>query len=371
MDKELAKAREEIRGLDQNMAELFLRRMDAVKKIAACKKTQGLPVRDENYEEAAVKRNAEAIADPQQRACYEQFLRETMAVSRQYQHWLLEDMQVAYSGIEGAFAHIAAKHIFPDAQLSSFPSFEQAYDAVSSGACDCAVLPVENSYTGEVGQVTDLMFRGSLYVNGVYDLHISQNLLGCAGADPAGITTVISHPQALQQCQPYIRRRGLREINAVNTAIAAQTVAEKRDPHTAAIASMETARLYGLQVLDHDINESRNNTTRFAVFSKVESEAATAGEKTTYLMLFTVNNVAGALAKAINAIGEHGFNMKVLRSRPMKTLPWQYYFYVEAEGDESGENGKRMLAALGSQCAMLKAVGRYPAANVIKGGDVL
>ena len=171
-------------------------------------------------------------------------------------------------------------------------------------------------------------------------------------------TAVISHPQALGQCETYIREHGFDEIHAVNTAKAAQKVATDGDKSIAAIASRETAELYNLKVLDHDINESNFNTTRFAVFSRAENTNIS-GEDNNFLLLFTVSHEAGALAKAISVIGEYGYNMRLLRSRPVKDSVWQYYFYVEAEGNVNTENGAQMLKALQQYCQQLKVAGNY------------
>ncbi|MBR5429621.1 MAG: chorismate mutase [Firmicutes bacterium] len=367
---DLEQARQTISDTDRQIAELFCRRMEAVRAVAAYKKERGLQILDEKQEKLVLERNSSYINDPEIRAYYRSFMQETMDLSRKYQHRLIEGARIAYSGVEGAFAHIAAGHIFPDGDLIAYPSFEQAYAAAASGECDSAVLPIENSYAGEVGQVIDLMFSGSLLVNGVYDLRIVQNLLGLPGAKLADVTTVISHPQALSQCEEYIRRRGLAKTEAPNTAWAAQRVAALNDIHTAAIASHETARLYGLQVLDHDVNESKNNTTRFAVFSRVSNDGLQGRDGSTFLLFFSVRNEAGALAKAINVIGAYGFNMNILRSRPLKTLPWKYYFYVEAEGDAASVRGRQMLEALSAVCEMLKVGGCYTAiSGTLQDGD--
>ncbi len=159
-------------------------------------------------------------------------------------------MKIAYSGIEGAFAHIAAKRIFPADELISYGDFRSAYEAVEKGECDYAVLPIENSYAGEVGQVTDLMFQGGLFVNGVYTLNVMQNLLGVKGASVESVRKVVSHPQALEQSADFIATHGLITEPAVNTARAAKMVSELRDIRVAAIASEETAALYGLEVLE-------------------------------------------------------------------------------------------------------------------------
>ena len=357
MDK-LQKARKTINETDKAMAELFCRRMEAVREVAEYKKERGLTVFDAAREAEVIEKNAAYVEDEALRSYYLLFLQSTMDLSKRYQHSLLEGARVAYSGVEGAFAHIAASRIFPDGMTVPHTDFKTAYDAVVKGDCDYAVLPIENSYAGEVGQVMDLMFSGSLYISGIYDLRISQNLIGLVGTRAEEIETVISHPQAINQCQGYIQKHGYKVVQAVNTARAAQEVAEKGDKRVAAIASAETAALYGLSLIDHDINESAVNTTRFAVFSRVENNDILARQNT-FLLLFTVNNVAGALAKAIGVIGQYGFNMKVLRSRPVKDEAWQYYFYVEAEGDETSENGKQMLKELQKHCDKLKIVGRY------------
>lgn len=352
----LEKARSIINEVDKEMADLFLRRMQAVRLVAEHKAERGLPILDSGREAAVVEKNSAYVNDSELKSYYISFIKSTMEISKQYQHRLLEGMKIAYSGVEGAFAHIAAKKIFPDGQFVSYGDFTKAYKSVENGECDCCVLPVENSYAGEVGQVTDLIFGGSLYVNGVYDLQICHNLLGLPGTSVSDIKRVISHPQALSQCEGYISFHGFERIKDKNTALAAKAVVEAGRRDTAAIASSETAKLYGLDILDFGINESSGNTTRFAVLTRSESKVS--GGK--FIMMFTVSNEAGALAKAVNIIGEHGFNMQALHSRPFKEESWQYYFYVEAEGDPYSAQGEKMLSELGQHCSKIKIAGSYP-----------
>ena len=358
MDK-LQKAREIINETDSRMAELFEKRMEAARLVAEHKQEHGLPIFDAIREAEVIENNSKRIKDDEIRSYYVNFLKSTMKLSRQYQHKLISGMKVAYSGVEGAFAHIAAGKIFPDGHKVPYSDFESAYNAVVCGDCDCAVLPIENSYAGEVGQVLDLMYTGGLYINGVYDLNVSQNLMGVNGATLSDIREVISHQQALMQCNEFIREHGLEVLQTTNTAVAAQRVAQMNDKSVAAIASKETAELYGLRIIEKDINGSNFNTTRFAVFSRAENTNKATDNN--FLLLFTVSHVAGALAKAINVIGDHGFNMKVLRSRPVKDSNWQYYFYVEAEGNINGSAGQDMLSALKEYCDRLKVVGNYSA----------
>ncbi len=356
----LDRARQEINEIDKAMAELFERRMNAAKDVAEHKKENGLPIFDASREEDVIKRNSAYISSDEIRPHYINFLKNTMNVSKEYQRKLLHGMRIAYSGVEGAFGYIAAKKLFPDSEIVAYADFTDAYRAVENGECDNAVLPIENSYAGDVGAVMDLIFSGSLYINAITDIPVVHNLIACDGATLDTVKNVTSHPQALSQCAEYIKRHGFDEIACSNTAIAAKQVAEKNDPTLAAIASAETASIYGLKVLEGGINTSRNNTTRFAVFSRTlntPERAKKMGEN--FILVFTVKNEAGALAKTLDIMGAFGFNMKNLRSRPMKELIWNYYFYIEVEGNINTPDGKDMLKALGATCDRLKLVGTY------------
>lgn len=357
---ELERARKEIDEADRAMAELFCRRMQAASTIAEYKKQHGLAVYDPVREAAVVQNASSHVEDQLMREYYVSFLGDLMKISKAYQTRLMEGMRVAFSGTIGAFAHIAATRLFPTATAVPYGDFVAAYSAVERGECDAVVLPVENSYNGEVGQVTDLMFSGSLYVNRVVEFAIDQDLLACEGATLEDIKTVVSHPQALGQCAEYIRTKGFATEEHVNTALAAKLVAEKGDKSVAAIASAEAAEIFGLSVLERNINTDRGNTTRFAVMTRAENTLhGKEGKELCSLVLFTVKHEAGALAKALDIIGLHGYNMRVLRSRPVKDKKWSYYFYAEIEGDVRTSAGEDMLRMLGRFCDRLKPIGTY------------
>ena len=355
----LQEARMMINDIDSRMASLFVQRMRAAEMVAQYKKTNGMPIYDAEREEAVIRNGSARVEDEILREYYIDFMRNTMAVSRRYQHRLLQGMKVAYSGTEGAFAHIASHKLFPDAEKLAYGDFKAAYDAVVSGDCDAAVLPLENSYAGEVGQVTDLMFSGPLYVNHIMPLSITHDLLAVEGATMDSVKTVVSHPQALAQCDDFIRAHGYAQLPYTNTALAAQYVAERNDPTVAAIASGDSAARYGLKPLAEAINHSQVNTTRFAVFSKSENRNVGRQHGAHFILVFTVRNEAGSLAQALNIIGAHGFNMRTLRSRPMGELLWQYYFYVEAEGNIHSDEGQALLKELAVCCDKIKCVGSF------------
>ncbi len=357
----LQNARNEIDEIDREMAKLFERRMTVAAGIAEYKRERALPILDAGREEAVIAKGLNRIENAELKEYYACFLRDMMKTSRNYQTRLTEGAKVVYSGVEGAFAHIAAKRAFPNAKLVSAHDFKEAYRAVENGVCDCAVLPIENSYAGDVGTVMDLMFSGSLYVNRVIELKVEHNLLSCPGANLKDVRTVVSHPQALEQCADFIRENGWQTISYSNTAAAAQYVSERKDPTVAAIASDETAALFGLEILARRVNASQVNTTRFAVFTRAPHmpDPANNDGSDHFILVFTTRNEAGALALPLNIIGAHDFNMRNLRSRPMKDLNWSYYFFVEAEGNISAQSGQNMLKELSAVCAKLKLVGTY------------
>ena len=206
----LEEARAKISEIDRQMADLFVARMRATEQVADYKKENGLPVEDTAREGEDIRGGAGRVSDPVLREYYVRFIQENMTISKAYQTRLLRGMKIAYSGTEGAFAHIATQKLFPSAEKVAFPSFEEAYRAVEDGTCDAAVLPVENSSNGEVGQVMDLMFSGGLFVNKMLDLAVTQDLLAKKGTALSDVRTVISHPQALGQCAVRIREMGYR-----------------------------------------------------------------------------------------------------------------------------------------------------------------
>ena len=283
-----------------------------------------------------------------------------MNVSKRYQGRVMNGLKVAYSGVKGAFAYIASTKMFPNANYLPYKDFVSAYNAVINGECDTCVLPLENSYAGEVGSVMDLIFAGPLHVNQVKEITINQNLVGIKGSKLENIKKVISHEQALNQCSEYIQKHGFMTEDVVNTAVAAKMVSEAKDNSLAAIASTDTVELYDLEIIESNINSSNNNTTRFGAFTKAQNQELLNNQMGVYtILVFTVKNEAGALAKTLNIIGSYGYNMRTLRSRPMKDLIWNYYFYVELDGSIRTEDGKDMLNALKVFCDKLKVVGTY------------
>ena len=358
---DLKESRTKIEKIDKEMAKLFEERLDAVREIASYKKQNALPIYDELREKQLIEKNTQFIENTEYLQYYTKFLKDLMNVSKSFQEKIVSGIKVVYCGTNGAFAHIATKKAFPNAQIFSCQDFASAYKGVEDGEYDCAVLPIENSFAGDVSTVMDLMFSGSLYINRVIELGVSHNLLGKKGSDISKIKTVVSHAQALEQCVDFIREHNLNTLTYSNTALAGEYVSKNDDESVAAIASLETAKAFDLEILQTNINTSNTNTTRFGVFTRAQSlpNPDSQNENEHFILTFTTKNQAGSLAQALDIIGAHGFNMRSLHSRPMKELLWSYYFLIEAEGNVNTRNGREMLQELSAVSSRLKLVGTY------------
>lgn len=362
-EKNFHEARNRISEIDKKIAELFEDRMNASKVVAEYKKVNGIPVEDKEREKLLLEKNSNYIVDDEIRSYYVNYQKYMMKLSKDFQHKILDGTRVAFSGVKGAFAEIAVKKIFPDCVPVGYKDFKSAYKAVENGECECAVLPIENSYEGDVARVMDLTYFGSLFINGVYDMGVEQHLFGTADSHKRDIKTVISHPQALGQCSEYINEKGYEVQEALNTAVAAQTVADCGDKSLAVICSLEAGNEYGLKLLDRKINEDNTNTTRFAVFSRIPRGESVGDEN--FILLFTVRDEAGSLSKAVSVFSELGYNLKALKSRPSKDVIWNYYFFLEGEGKLTKETEAKMLSELSKVCTNARLIGRYGKEQII------
>lgn len=351
----LENARAEIDAVDEQLAALFERRMAAVLEVAHYKQAHGLPIFDAAREAAVLEKAAARIHEPALRPFYRDHVQNMMDVAKQYEALVLGQNRAAYQGVEGAFAHIALRALFPHAEALSYATWDEVFDAVAHGDAAHGVVPFENSHAGDVSAVLDLCYNHpELWVVGVYDLPISQNLLVLPGTQLSQLEMVYSHQQAIAQSETFLKQFRLPATAMPNTAMAAKFVAESGNAALAAIASVETAALYGLEVLVPDINTDGDNTTRFIVISR---EKPTTGNR--FSLLFTVDNKPGKLAEVIQIIGASGFNMESIKSRPMPHVPFEYYFYVELVGDPARGESAALLRKLDQICRTVRLLGVY------------
>lgn len=351
----LENAREKINEIDKKIAGLFEARMDAVKDVIAYKQENDLPVFDGNRERTLIERNRKMIQNPDYLSMYEDFLQFMMTQSKAYQKSLIAQDVIAYSGIKGAFAHMISEKIFEGNPKLAFNSFEEVIDAVVDHKVEFGVIPFENTNSGLVGEVLDLLYQKPVYIVKVADLKVDQCLLGLPEASLKDIEWVYSKDQALMQSREFLESLGVKSVPYPNTALAAQYVAREQDKTKAAIGARENAALYNLKVLASHIEETATNTTRFLVVA-----ASSNTQKKDHLaMIFTTSDEVGALSKVINRIAEHGINMDTLQSRPIKDRPFEYFFYVQCTGNLEEENLSSLMKSMEDVVSNVKILGTY------------
>lgn len=352
--KSLEEARNQIDTIDQEMAHLFEQRLQVVESVIQYKIEHSLPILDTARENQVIEKNSKYIQNENYLNYYVDFIHHLMKISKEHQHHLSNQDIIGFQGTEGAFSHIALSRLFPQQKTKAYPSFEDVFKALEHGDISKAVLPFENSYTGEVGEVFDLLYQYDVKISSIYDLKIEHHLLGLKEAKLSEITDVYSHEQALNQCKHFLSTKAFKIHEFANTALAAKHISEKNDRSCAAIASLETAERYGLEPLVRNIQTSSDNTTRFIVLSK---KAEQNGNRLSFM--FTVDHQAGSLAKVISAISKHGFNMENIKSRAVHHQAWKYYFYVEIQGSHQELITSNLLEDFKRYCQDYKYLGNY------------
>lgn len=351
---QLSKTRLKINDIDKQMAALFEERMEAVEDVIRYKKEHGMAILDTSREAEVIERNLAYIKKADYLESYRLFIEDIMGISRKYQKAVLNRDTIGYAGTLGAFSNIASIQLFPDAKQIAYPGFEDVFKAVINNEIRYGIIPFENSYTGEVGEVLDLLLEYDVHITQLFDLAIHQNLLGIKGAKVADIKQIYSKDQAISQCHQFLRGRDIELIPYPNTALAAEYVAKQQDITKAAIASKETAQLFDLEILEENIQNNQDNTTRFIVISK---EIVKQGNR--FNLLFTLPHNAGTLASVMQIIAEGNFNMESIKSRSLKNQPWNYYFYVEIVGNPFHEKEQKLLRQLREVCEQFKLLGCY------------
>jgi len=266
--------------------------------------------------------------------------------------------KVAFQGEPGAYSEAAVlAHFGAEVTPVPNPSFEQAFAAVTDGACDFGMLPIENSLAGSIHRNYDLMLENNLFIVGEQLLRVRHCLIGLPGADKAGLKKVISHPQALAQCDHTLRALGV-EVEAVyDTAGSVRIMKEKGDPTLAAIASARAAQVYDMPILQEGIEDNPANYTRFLVLAR-EAVNPSGASKTT--IVFTLKNMPGALFKAMSVFALRDIDLTKIESRPLAGSPWEYLFYIDFAGNLNDPNCARSLDHLGEMATMLRVLGSYP-----------
>ncbi|MSO30900.1 MAG: prephenate dehydratase [Acidobacteria bacterium] len=269
----------------------------------------------------------------------------------------MSTMRMAYQGEPGAFSEAASRRVNADADLVPCKSFEDVFAAVGSGAVAFGVLPIENSIGGSIHRNFDLLLEHDLPIVGEVEVPVVHHLLALPGSTMDRITRVYSHPQALAQCDRFLRTLAGVEITATyDTAGSAKMIADGQLRDAAAIASARAGELFGLAPLRSSIQDFEGNVTRFLVIGR--QPMAGVPNKTT--LVFSLANEPGALFKALAVFALRGLDLTKLESRPIPGRRWEYWFYADVAAARDDRVCARALAHLAEFAPMVRVLGSYP-----------
>ena len=351
----LGEMRRQIDAIDGEVLALLNRRAECAQKVAEIKQAQG---ESENFyrpeREAEVLRRIVADnAGPLSDAAVLRFFREVMSACLA----LEKPLTVAFLGPAGTFAQQAAyKHFGHAIQAQPYPAIDEIFRAVEGGACQFGVVPVENSTEGVITHTLDSFLNSPLQIAGEVALRIHHNLMG-KQPDLARIRKVYSHQQSLAQCRQWLNRSlpGVERFSASSNAEAARLAALEEG--SAAIAGEVAAELYGLQILQRNIEDEPDNTTRFLVVGRL-AVGRTGADKTS--LLISTRNSPGALYNTLEPLARLGISMSKIESRPSRRGTWDYVFFIDVEGHRLDQPLAQALAELEKNVLMLKVLGSYP-----------
>ena len=370
--------RAQLDTIDDQMTALFKQRMEVSKEVAAYKRANGLPTLDAGRERALLGKVGEQAGE--ELADYTQSVYRTiLAAGRSYQNacsgvpskvyetirkaldttpdLFPQRAMVACQGVEGAYSQIACDSIFKAPTILYFNTFEHVFKAVESGMCQYGVLPIENSTAGSVNAIYDLMTQHNFSIVRSARLKVNHNLLTKHGVKKEEIKEIFSHQQAISQCAGYLSTlKGVKVTVVENTALAAQMVAQSDRRDVAALSSRFCGELYGLNLLEQNVQDQDNNYTRFICISK-NPEIYPGADRTSLMM--TLPHKPGSLYNVLSKFYALGINLRKLESRPLPDREFEFMFYFDLECSVYAPEMERIFRDLEEESEHFRYLGTY------------
>lgn len=353
-EKELKALREKIDDVDDKIIKMLNERAKLVLEIAKVKNEHNVqaysPDREKQVYDRVVERNEGPLPDKCLKAVYRELMSGSLSLER--------PLKVCYLGPPGTFTHLAAETKFGSSvDYVAAKGISSVFAEVRSGSADYGVVPVENSTEGGVTQTLDMFMEYDLKICAELVLEIHHHMM--TNCDPDNIEIIYSHPQVFTQCRKWIASHypSVKLADAASTSAAAQRCLT--EPSTAAIASDEAAKLYGLKIIASGVEDRPQNATRFLMISP-EYAKPTGNDKTS--VMFQIKDEIGALFNMLVPFKENGVSLTRIESRPSPQKTWDYYFFVDLLGHCEDNNVKSALEDLSNKCRYLQVLGSYPSA---------
>lgn len=375
--KELTQIRQEIDDIDQQLVELFEKRMDCAGEVAEYKRGTGKAIYDPVREKSKIEALTKGQKDSFMAKAIEEMFLQLMSISRRYQYSILsqddmyieeqfeevealdihDDTKVVYQGIPGAYQEQAmVKYFGEDVKNFSVPEFKDVVKTLDEGKADYGVLPIENTSAGTVSGIYDMILDYDICVVGEETVECHHVLAGLPGASLENIKRIYSHPQGLMQCKKFLKQGEWDQIKVANTAISAKKVSDDQDITKAAICSERAAKIYGLEILKREVNYEGNNTTRFVIMSKKKQYRKDAGKVS---ISFSVPHESGSLYNILTHFMFNDVSMSNIESRPLPGRQWEYGFYIDVIGNLNDPAIRNALAGIREETKDFKILGNF------------
>jgi len=354
-DSKLARIRERIDEIDNHLVQLISSRASLAAEIANIKKNDGAdavfyrPEREAQILKRVISENKGPLSNEAIAILFRELMSACLALEQQ--------LKVAFLGPDGTFTHTAAlRHFGHSVQTVALSGIDQVFHQVETRACQYGVVPIENSIEGMINHTLDLLINSSLKISGEVELRIHQQLMSKAGSTDK-IRKIYSHQQSLAQCRSWLDNHlpGIERIAVSSNAEAARIATG--DSSSAAIAGEAAASLYQLTILESNIEDEADNSTRFLIIA--EKDSLPSGDDKTSL-LFSMPSKPGSLLKMLSCFADNNINMTRIESRPSRRGLWEYVFFVDIDGHIRNDNVVSALERLETEASMVKILGSYP-----------
>jgi len=357
IEKKLDDIRRRIDEVDRELIRLISDRASLAAEIADIKKEAGAdvsfyrPEREAEVLQRVIASNKGPLSDSEMARLFRELMSACLALE--------QVLKIAYLGPEGTFTHSAAmKHFGQSVDTVACPGIDQVFRRVQSGECHYGVVPIENSIEGVVNHTLDLLINFNLKITGEVEMKIHQHLMRKTGSWE-DIERVYSHQHSLAQCRNWLENRlpGVERIPATSNAEAARLAG--RDERSAAIAGEPAADLYRLHILERNVEDEPDNSTRFLIIG--ESDTLPGGNDKTSL-LFSMPSRPGSLLRMLACFADNNVNMTRIESRPSRKGLWEYIFFLDIDGHRLDANVASAIQQLESEASIVKILGSYPKA---------
>jgi chorismate mutase/prephenate dehydratase len=350
--------RDKIDDIDARIVRLLAERLRTAEDIGKEKRKNGRSIEDKAREEEVLNKvKAVALSEGVNQENITGIYRQIINTSRGTQ-----GAEVAFQGEAGAYSEEAAISFFGPAVVTSpCETLDDVFKDVQEGNLPYGIVPVENSQEGSISRSYDLLLDSDVTVCGETLLRVSHCLIANKGAGLDSIKKIYSHPQALAQCQGFLRRLGCELIPTYDTAGSVKMIKEKSILDGAAVASARSAQIYGMKIIAREIEDNPRNTTRFFIISKQDA-APTGNDKTS--IVFLLRHRPGTLHDSLKVFADRNINLTKIESRPTRQKPWEYNFYLDFEGHRQDKIVLEALEELERTCLFLKVLGSYPKAKM-------